>query len=85
MSVMHDLLHQALQLPQPERAELAHELLLSLESGPPDPGSEAAWRAELEARLARVESGQFAARDWREALADIRRPHPTPHRLQYKE
>jgi hypothetical protein len=52
---------------------LAHRLLLSLEPEDLDPEADAAWAAELEARLAKVAQGDFVARDWREALADIRK------------
>ena len=69
---LDDLLNSALQLPPPDRAVLARQLLLSLEADELDADSETAWAVELEARLARVEQGQFTARDWREALADIR-------------
>jgi putative addiction module component (TIGR02574 family) len=68
----NDLWQQAMQLPEPDRAALAHQLLLSLEPDDFDADTEAAWAVELEARLAAVEQGRFAARDWREALADIR-------------
>jgi putative addiction module component (TIGR02574 family) len=70
---MNELWTQALQLPEQERAALARQLLLSLE--PDDFGGrhEAAWEKELEARMAAIDEGRFAARDWREALADIRK------------
>jgi putative addiction module component (TIGR02574 family) len=50
------LLQDAMELPLPERAELATDLLASLD-GEPDGGVEAAWTAEVERRA-------------REALAD---------------
>ena len=43
------LLHDALELPLPERAELAADLLASLD-GEPDAEVEAAWTAEIERR-----------------------------------
>ena len=73
MSLFDDLLNGALSLPEPDRAALASRLLASLEPDPADPDAAEAWRAEMEDRLARVEQGQYAARDWREALAEIRR------------
>ena len=67
-----EVLNQTLALPPADRAELAHQLILSLE--PPevqdDPG---VWEAEFMARLDAVESGNYEARDWHEALADIRK------------
>jgi putative addiction module component (TIGR02574 family) len=72
MSVTEELLSRALQLPEAERAVLTRCLLLSLEPETFDEDSAAAWDAELEARLARVDQGPFTARDWREALAHIR-------------
>lgn len=68
-----DLLPQVMQLPEEDRASLARQLLLSLEPEDHDADAEAAWAVELEARLAAIQQGRFSARDWREALADIRR------------
>ena len=47
---------EALNLPESERAELAHSLVLSLD-GPTDPDAEQAWDAEILRRIAEVESG----------------------------
>ena len=69
----NDLIVQALQLPEPERASLARQLLLSLEPEDFDIDSEAAWAVEIEARLDAVAQGRFAAREWREALENIRK------------
>jgi putative addiction module component (TIGR02574 family) len=41
------LLHDAMELPLPERAELAADLLASLD-GEPDADVEAAWASEIE-------------------------------------
>lgn len=43
------LFEEALQLPLPERAELAADLIASLD-GEPDEDAEAAWAAEIERR-----------------------------------
>ena len=67
-----DLMNSAMQLPQAQRAALARRLLLSLEPDDFDADSADAWEAEIEARLAKVESGKFKAHDWRDALAQIR-------------
>lgn len=72
MSQIDDLFLHALGMPPSDRAALAHRLLLSLEADDFDADSETAWAAELETRLARVEAGNFEARDWREALTRMR-------------
>jgi putative addiction module component (TIGR02574 family) len=72
MSTPNEILERAMELPIPERAALAHHLLLSLEAEDFDEDSEAAWAAEVEARLAAVAQGQFTASPWREAVARIR-------------
>jgi putative addiction module component (TIGR02574 family) len=73
--VMHtatEILNHALALSEPERAALALQLLRSLEPEGSDPDTEPAWEAEIESRLERIDRGQFAASDWREAIARIR-------------
>jgi hypothetical protein len=56
-----DLLRDALALPPEERADLAAELLVSLEGAADDPAEvEAAWAAELERRARRVLGGESA-------------------------
>jgi putative addiction module component (TIGR02574 family) len=64
------LFTQALALPVAERAALAQQLLHSLE--PEDPDAEEAWAKEIQARSDAVHSGNYVARDWREAIEDIR-------------
>jgi putative addiction module component (TIGR02574 family) len=65
------LLEDALKLELPERAELATELLASLD-GEPDTDVEAAWAAEVERRAARARSGADAGRPWAEVRDRIR-------------
>lgn len=60
-----ELLHQALELPTRERADLAAELIASLD-GPADPDVEAAWAAEIERRATRVLSGESPGIPWDE-------------------
>jgi putative addiction module component (TIGR02574 family) len=69
---LNEVLTLAISLPEPDREKLAHQLLLSLETAPFDADNEAAWNAEIQARLAKVEAGDFTASDWRAALARIR-------------
>jgi putative addiction module component (TIGR02574 family) len=60
-----DLLNNALRLTTAERAELAAELLASLD-GEPEDDVEAAWAAEIPRRVERVRSGQAKGRPWSE-------------------
>ena len=47
---------EALRLPESERAELAHSLVVSLD-GPADADAGSAWDAEILRRLAEIDSG----------------------------
>jgi putative addiction module component (TIGR02574 family) len=47
---------EALSLSESERAELAHNLVTSLD-GPSEPDAEKAWDTEILRRLAEIESG----------------------------
>ena len=47
---------EALSLPEAERAELAHNLVASLD-GRADPDAESAWDAEILRRLAEIDAG----------------------------
>jgi len=60
-----NLLNKALRLTTAERAELAAELLASLD-GEPENEVEAAWAVEIERRVERVRSGQAKGRPWSE-------------------
>jgi len=66
-----EVLHDALRLGLAERAELAAELLASLD-GEPDEDVEAAWAAEAERRAARARSGQDVGKPWAEVRDEIR-------------
>ncbi len=59
------VLDEALRLELSERAELAAELLASLD-GEPDEDTERAWATEIERRAARARSGADAGRPWTE-------------------
>jgi len=50
---------QALELSANERAELAHDLLESLD-GPADDGHDAAWDSEVQRRIREIEAGTAA-------------------------
>jgi len=57
------VLADALRLDLNARAEIAAELLASLD-GPPDADAEAAWAIEIERRVAAIESGTVKLEPW---------------------
>jgi len=61
------VLAEALRLDVPSRAQLAAELLGSLD-GPTDPNADAAWAAEIERRVTAIEAGTVKLEGW----ADVR-------------
>jgi putative addiction module component (TIGR02574 family) len=66
------VLADALRLDDDSRAELAAELLASLD-GPTDPDAAAAWDAEIERRIEAIEAGQIALEPWDEVKRRIER------------
>lgn len=67
-----DLLADALRLEPDARAELAAELLASLD-GPVDPDAEAAWDAEIARRIEAIETGAIRLEPWAEVKRRIER------------
>lgn len=70
-----DLRREALALPELERADLAADLLVSLEAPTDEDPSviRSSWAAEIERRARRVMAGEAASQDWatvRQRLAD---------------
>jgi putative addiction module component (TIGR02574 family) len=67
----NDLLKEALALPLEERADVAAELLASLDDAHAEHPAdvEAAWAAEIERRARRVLAGETAGATWE----DVRR------------
>jgi len=61
---------EALRLEPQTRAELAAELLASLD-GPADPDAEAAWDAEIERRIAAIEAGTIGLEPWEQVKRRI--------------
>jgi putative addiction module component (TIGR02574 family) len=57
------VLADALRLDAAARAEIAAELLASLD-GPEDPDAEAAWALEIERRVADIEAGRVELEPW---------------------
>ena len=64
------LLADALRLSREVRAELAAELLASLD-GPADPDAEAAWAAEIERRVDAIEAGTLTLEPWEDVKRRI--------------
>jgi putative addiction module component (TIGR02574 family) len=66
------LLEDALKLDASERAELASELLASLDAEA-DEDAEAAWAAEIQERAARARSGEDPGKPWPEVRDRLER------------
>jgi len=71
MTLQAELVHRALSLPDGDRAELARQLILSLDKGASDEGVDAAWEAEIERRASEVDRGEVKLVDWRESVQRI--------------
>jgi putative addiction module component (TIGR02574 family) len=69
--ILEQLRSQALELPETERAELAHDLVASLD-GPPDVDASAEWEKELLRRLDQVEEGSATTVDRAEFTQTMR-------------
>jgi putative addiction module component (TIGR02574 family) len=65
-------LAHALKLRPDERAELAAEILASLD-GPADPDAEAAWELEIARRVAEIEAGTVKLEPWDDVKGRIER------------
>lgn len=66
------VLADALRLDLKTRAELATELLGSLD-GPADPDAEDAWSKEIERRVAAIEAGTVDLEPWHDVKRRIER------------
>ena len=60
-----NVLADALRLDPDARAELAAEILASLD-GPADPDAEAAWAVEIQRRVAAIEAGSMPLEPWKD-------------------
>ncbi|HEX7026795.1 MAG TPA: addiction module protein [Gammaproteobacteria bacterium] len=69
--VLNRLRSEILTLTEAERAELAHELILSLDS-PPDNRVEEAWDEEILRRISQVDAGQARLLDREELRKRMR-------------
>ena len=72
MTTPSQIVDAALTLDAAQRAEVAHQLLLSLEAADFDDDADSAWAAEIRRRLQAIREGHVILRDWDEALANIR-------------
>ena len=66
------LLANALRLSEEARAELAAELIASLD-GPRDVDAQEAWEAEIRRRIEAIESGQMPLESWDDVQKRIAR------------
>jgi putative addiction module component (TIGR02574 family) len=66
------VLADALRLDADSRAQLAAELLASLD-GPIDPDAEEAWQAEIEQRVADLKAGTAKLEPWEDVKRRIER------------
>jgi putative addiction module component (TIGR02574 family) len=66
------VLAEALRLDEQARAELAAELLASLD-GPSDPDAETLWATEIERRVASIEAGTATLEPWDEVRRRVER------------
>jgi putative addiction module component (TIGR02574 family) len=67
---LQELLREASQLSENERAELAGRLIQSLE-GPPDPNVEATWAEEVERRIREIDEGKVETIPWEQVRAEL--------------
>jgi len=68
---LEQLRDKVLGLPEEDRAELAHELLVSLD-GPPEEGVAEAWAEEIEQRVTDLDSGAVKPVDAEEVAQRVR-------------
>ena len=81
MAIETDLTERVLRMPAADRADLARQLILSLESEEPQVDVDPAWETEIERRLAAFDRGEVAPVDWRESVERARnsiRKNATP-------
>jgi putative addiction module component (TIGR02574 family) len=68
----NEVLADALRLDPDARADVAAELLASLD-GPVDPDAETAWDAEIERRIEAIEAGTIRLEPWSDVKRRIER------------
>ncbi len=65
------VLEEALKLTAHERAEVAEQLIASLDDEP-DPNVEQAWQEEVQQRLQQIERGEVKTIPWEEVQRRLR-------------
>ncbi|MCB9760117.1 MAG: addiction module protein [Alphaproteobacteria bacterium] len=70
MSTAENILQQALDLPEQERVEIAHNLYRSVRPSPEE--IDAAWARTASERLEAFKRGELKSQPMDEAIADIR-------------
>jgi len=70
-SLLQEVASKAHNLPPDERAELAHDLIVSLDETV-DTEYAAAWDTEIERRIKEIKSGKAKGRPAEDILAEIR-------------
>lgn len=65
------VLEEALKLSSNERAEVAEQLIASLDEAP-DTGVEQAWQEEVQRRLGQIERGEVELIDSNTVMAELR-------------
>jgi hypothetical protein len=73
ISSISEVLDAALALNAEERAEVVHNLLLSLEPVESDSDVDEAWAHEIQRRRQAIREGTTTLRDWGDALDSIRK------------
>lgn len=71
-SLLQEVAKKAYNLSPDERAELAHDLIISLDDIAEDNQLEMAWDAEIERRVKEIKSGKAKGRPAEEILSEIR-------------
>ena len=72
MATGDDLRSQIFALPAVERADLARQLLLSLETETFDDDIQRAWADEAERTFRGLPAGETDSRDWQESVNEMR-------------
>ena len=72
MATGDDLRNQIFALPAIERADLARQLLLSLENESFDDDVQRQWAEEVERRSAAYRQSETDSRDWQESVHEMR-------------
>ena len=69
--LLEEVTRKVLNLPPEERAELAHELIVSIDDAI-DKEAEVAWDTEIKRRVNEIKSGKAKGRAAEDVLAEIR-------------